>query len=134
MIKAALVVQSSALSLDEISEAMAREPDAGYDRGSLAPVRGLPREWSSWSVDLDWPQNVHRGTEGLAVAIEALGLPLAERAANLASRGCDVVVSIHQELTGSRNSAGLHLTPAAISWLAIARAAVSVDQYVDGET
>lgn len=131
MLKAALVVQSRELALDEISAAMARQPDSGYDRGSLAPVSKAPRQWTSWSIELAWPPGVHGGTEGLAVAIESLGQSLAERSAMLAERGCDVVISVHQELANTPESVGLNLTPAAIRWMAAAGAAVAVDQYVD---
>ena len=131
IIKASLVIESRELTLAEISDVMARQPDQGYDRGSLAPVRQVPREWTSWSAELTLPPGAHGGTEGLTTAIESLGQPLAERAAKLASRGCEVLASVHQELADTPESLGLHLTPAAIRWLADARAAVSVDQYVD---
>lgn len=83
-------------------------------------------------MELSWPSGVHGGTEGLAIAIESLGQPLAERAARLAEQGCDVVISVHQELADVPESVGLNLTPAAISWVASAGAAVAVDQYVIG--
>lgn len=131
MIKAALVVQSRDLTLAEISEVMARQPDEGYDRGSLAPVRKVPREWTCWSTKLAWSPAVHGGTEGLAAAIEALGHPLAERAASLVAQGCEVLVSVYQELADTPESHGLQLTPGAIRWMAAAGAAIDVDQYVD---
>lgn len=131
MLKAALVVQSRELALAEISAAMARQPDSGYDRGSLAPVSKTPRQWTSWSIDLEWPPDVHGGTEGLAIAIESLDQSLAERLARLAGRGCEVVISVHQELADRPESVGLNLTPAAVRWMAAAGAAVAVDQYVD---
>jgi hypothetical protein len=131
MIKAVLVVQSLALTLAEVSEAMGQQPDEGYDKGSLAAVRQAPRNWTLWSMELAWPHTAHGGTEGLSSAIESLGQPLAERAAKLASQGCDVLVSIHQEVTGAPESVGLHLTSRAIEWMAVAGAALDVDQYVD---
>lgn len=131
MLNAALVVQSRELALDEISAAMGRQPDAGYDRGSLASVSKAPRPWASWSIQLEWPPGVHGGTEGLAIAIESLGQALAERSARLCERGCDVVISVCQELDDTPASVGLNLTPAAVRWLADAGAAVAVDQYVD---
>lgn len=131
VIKAALVVQSRDLTLAQISEAMVREPDAGYDRGSLSPVRNVPRQWASWSMELALPNGVHEGTSGLAVAIESLGEPLARQAAKLVSRGCDVVVSVHQELADGPECRGLHLTVGAIRWMSVAGASLDVDQYVD---
>jgi hypothetical protein len=134
MIKAALVVQSRELSLDQISAVMARRPDSGYERGSLSPVGKVPRAATSWSLELDWPRETHGGTEGLAAAIESLGRSVAEHAATLAAQGCDVVVSVCQELADDPASVGLHLTPEAIKWLAMAGATVDVDQYVESET
>lgn len=131
MIKASLVVQSRELTLADISKAMGRLPDDGYDRGSLAPVRRFPRQWTSWSAELAWSHDVHGGTEGLATAIEGLGQQLAERAAMLTLRGCDVVISVHQELTDTPESLGMHLTSGAIRWLATAGAALDIDQYLD---
>lgn len=130
MVKASLVVQSREFTLAEISALMAREPDQGHDRGSLAPVRGVPREWSTWSLELQWPRDLHAGTAGLAFAIEALGPELAERAGQLAARGCDVVVSVRQELADVPTSLGLHLTSGAIRWLALAGADIDIDQYL----
>lgn len=134
MMTAALVVQSRNLSLDEISESMGRPPDFGYERGSLSPLGKVPREATSWSLELTWPSEVHSGTEGLAMAIESLGLPVAERAARLAARGCEIVLSVCQELADDPASVGLHLPPSAISWIATAGASVDIDQYVDTET
>jgi hypothetical protein len=131
MITAALVIQSSDLSLDEITATMAREPDAGYDRGSVALSSKVIRKWTSWSMDLAWPRGTHGGTEGLAVAIESLGELVAARVAKLAARGCDVVVSVRQELADDPAAIGLHLTPSAIKWIALAGAAIDVDQYVE---
>lgn len=133
MVKAWLVIESRELTLAEISDVMERQPDQGHDRGSLAPVRKVPRERTSWSAELTWPRDTHGGTEGLTTAIESLGQPMAERAGKLASRGCEIVVSVHQELADTPESLGLYLTPAAIRWLADAGAAVSVDQYIDSE-
>ncbi len=130
MIKASLVVESRELTLAEISAALARRPDSGYDRGSLAPVTKTPRQWTSWAMDLVWPDGVHGGTDGLASAIESLGQPLAERATQLAEQGCNVVISVCQELADAPGSVGLNLTPAAVRWIAAAGAAVAVDQYV----
>ena len=130
MFKAALVVQSRDLSLEEISAAMARPHDSGYERGSISPLRKVPRGWSSWETELRWPDDVHAGTEGLSTAIESLGLPTAERAGALAAQGCEVVISVRQDLVDDPASVGLYLTPEAVSLLATAGAAVSVDQYV----
>ncbi len=131
MLRASLVVQSRELTLAEISAPMGRQPDQGHDRGSLAPVRGVSREWSTWSVDLQWPSDLHGGTAGLAFAIEALGPELAERAGRLAARGCDVVISVRQEMADVPTPLGLHLTAGAIRWLALAGADVDIDQYLE---
>ena len=131
--KASLVVESRELTLDELSAAMGRRPDSGYDRGSLAPVSRAPRQWASWAMNLVWPPGLHGGTEGLAAAIESLEPRLAERAASLAERGCEVVISVRQELADRPESVGLNLTPAAVRWMAAAGAALAVDQYVDSE-
>ncbi len=130
MVRASLVVQSREFTLAEISAVMGRQPDQGYDRGSVAPVRGMPREWSTWSVVLRWPSDLHAGTAGLAFAIDALGPALAERAGKLAAGACDVVVSVRQELADVPTSLGLHLTAGAIRWLALAGADVDIDQYL----
>jgi hypothetical protein len=134
MIKAALAVQSHELSLAEISAVMGREPDDGYDRGSLSPVGGMPRLWASWSMDLNLSSAAHIGTMGLTAAIESLGELIAKRTAALAARGCDVVISVCQEIADDPNSVGLHLSPAAIRWMAAAGVAIDIDQYVDGES
>lgn len=131
MIKAALVVQSRDLSLAEISAVMEREPDHGYDRGSLSKVGRVLRPWAPWSLDLNLSPGAHAGTEGLAEAIESLGQPVAERAAILVARGCEVVISVFQEIEDDPDSAGLHPSPRAIQWMASASAAVDVDQYID---
>jgi hypothetical protein len=80
---------------------------------------------------LSWQPEVHSGTEGLARAIENLGMPLARRAAELGARGCDVVVNVLQEMSTDSSTTGLHLTSSAVAWLAAAGACVDVDQYVD---
>ena len=134
VIKAALVVESRELSLGQISAGMGRRPDSGYERGSLSSLRKVPRAWTSWEIELHWPREVHGGSEGLATAIESLGRPVAERAATLAAQGCDVVLSVCQELADDPASTGLHLTPDAIKWLATAGATFSVDQYVETES
>ncbi len=90
----------------------------------------MPREWSTWSVVLRWPSDLHAGTAGLAFAIDALGPALAERAGKLAAGACDVVVSVRQELADVPTSLGLHLTAGAIRWLALAGADVDIDQYL----
>jgi hypothetical protein len=84
-----------------------------------------------WSLELNWPGEVHGGTEGLSVAIESLGSALAERAALLADDGCDVVISVVQELSEDPAAVGLHLGTGAIKWMATARACLDVDQYVE---
>lgn len=131
MIKATLCVDSRDLSTSQISEVLGRAPDTAHERGSLSPLRKVPREESCWELELALPPEVHDGTEGLAAAIEALGRPLAQRLAELDSLGCWVVVSVIQELTDDSVTHGLHLTPGAIGWLATAGAILEVDQYVD---
>jgi hypothetical protein len=134
MIKAALVVQSRDLTLAEISVAMAREPDDGYDRGSLSPVGHVIRPWASWSMDLGLSRKTHGGTDGLAAAIESLGEPVARRAATLVARSCEVVVSVSQEVADDPDLVGLHLSAGAIRWMASAGASIAVDQYIDSES
>ncbi len=115
------------LTLAQIVTVPGEQPDSGIDRGSLSPLRREPRAWSSWAKTLSWPATVHGGTDGLPAAIEALGLPLAQRLAILNKDGCDVGISVYQELSDDQWSAGIHLTEAAIEWIAAARAAI--DQY-----
>ncbi|MCX6405287.1 MAG: DUF4279 domain-containing protein [Propionibacteriales bacterium] len=133
MIKASFAIESRELTLDEISAAMAREPDRGFERGSVGPSSTWTRDWTSWSMELQLPRDIHAGTEGLTTAIASLGTPMAERAATLAAKGCEVVLSVHQELADRPEDTGLNLDSAAIRWLAAAGAVLSVDQYVATE-
>ncbi|MDR6117692.1 hypothetical protein QE370_000876 [Aeromicrobium sp. SORGH_AS981] len=98
MIKASLAIESRDLTLDEISAAMTREPDRGFERGSVAPSSTWTRDWTSWSMELRLPRDTHAGTGGLATAIASLGMAMAERAAKLAATGREVVLIVHQEL------------------------------------
>lgn len=81
-------------------------------------------------MTLSFPAGVHQGTEGLSAAIESLDMALAGRLSTMASLGCNVVITVVQELRDEPDSLGLHLTAAAIRWLAAAGASIDIDQYV----
>lgn len=129
-LRASLVVESSELTLADITAALGRAPDTGHDLGSPGALRPQPRGWSSWSVDLAWSAAAHAGTEGLSNALTGMEMDLADRLAGLRRRGCRVALSVVQDLADDSASTGIHLTAAAVEWLATAGAAVDVDQYV----
>lgn len=128
--RAAIVVESHELTLADITVAAGRAPDSGADLGASTALRTQPSERSSWAIDLGWRAGAHAGTEGLSGAIEGLEKQLANRPALLGQRGCVVVLSVVQELVDDPASTGLHLSAAAVGWLAAAGAAVDIDQYV----
>ncbi len=131
-LRAAISAESQDLTSSDISSALGCLPSTSHDVGSAGSLRPEPRERSLWSLDLSWRAGAHAGTEGLSQAIEALGTPFADRLANLKARGCDVVLSVVQELADEPESTGLHLSAPAIEWLARAGAALDIDQYVIG--
>ncbi len=133
-LKAELVVQSRDMSLDEISVELDRTPVWGQELGAINPRRSVPYQWTSWSIPLSWRSDLHGGTEGLSNAIEALGASFAQRLAMLRARGCDVVLSIVQEVSDDSASTGIHLSEQTIAWLAAAGACIDIDQYFDDES
>lgn len=134
MIRARLAVESSVHSLDQLSELIGRERDAGYSLGSpsrIQPARNHTR--TSWVLNLEWDSSVHGGTDGISSAVVALGDELSGRLAVLVEHGCFVMVSVIQEIEGERDDAtlGISFSVDAVAWLARARAGISIDQYVE---
>lgn len=113
---------------------MGREPDRAYDLGEPLP-NGVARVWSMWSLELAFDDSVHRGCDGLAVAIVELGHHVADRAASLQARGCSVTISVEQHIDpADPGTDGIHIDEEAIAWLARAHASLDVDQYAEDAT
>ncbi|GAA0946710.1 hypothetical protein GCM10009554_42890 [Kribbella koreensis] len=133
MIRAEIVVQSAELSLDELTAIIGREPDSGRTIGSPSRVQPSRNYRSSlWAQSLEWDSSLHGGTEGLSIAVAALGDELGGRLAALKLQGCDVVLDVVQDIEGEHDDStlGLSFSEAAVEWLARAKASISVDQYV----
>lgn len=137
MIRAELVVESMALSLSQLTAAIGCAPDSGRTVGGpsrLQPARTYRS--SLWVLNLRWDEFVHGGTEGISSAVAALGDEFGDRLARLTLQGCDVVLSIVQHVEGENDEStlGISLSEDAVKWLARAKAGISVDQYVGGES
>ena len=131
--RAALEVLSRDLRLAEIAHALGREPDREHSRDVGDPLLqpgAPPRTSALWSLELDFDRVVHRGCDGLSMALRDLGHDLADRARELAERGCHVAVCVEQHLDPEDPATdGIHLDGFAIAWLARAGACLDIDQY-----
>ena len=133
MITAEIAVESAALSLEQLAAAIGREPDAGRTIGSPSRVQPARNYRSSlWVKNLEWDSSLHRGTDGHSFAVAALGDEFGDRLSALKLQGCNIVLSVVQDIAGERDEAtlGIAFSEAAIEWLAWAKASISVDQYV----
>ena len=108
---------------------LASSPDESHGIGDANPHSMGTYKWSRWSRYLVLDDAVPLGTEAFTAAIEALGGELADRLGELARTSCEVSLMVVQEIDEESDS-GIHLTPAAIGWLARAGAYLDIDQYV----
>ncbi|MDT9593734.1 DUF4279 domain-containing protein [Nocardioides zeae] len=133
--RAYLLVWSRALRLSEITRSIGIEPSESHDIGDPNPYYESGNyRYASWKWDLDDDRRISPGTEELSEAIEELSDDLADRLKELVNRGCFVELRIVQVFEGDveLDDPGIHLTAAAIRWVARAGALIDVDQYVPG--
>jgi hypothetical protein len=131
VIRAYLNITSDDLDPDRITEVLGRNPDRVWRRRS--PVRPAPsvHDRHLWALDLASPGLDHFGIQELSTAITELGDDLAARCMELRKRSATVTLQVVQEVSGEEDheSQGIHLTHAAIAWLASAGARIDIDQY-----
>lgn len=136
--RACLQVWSRELRLDELTRALGREPTQEDSTDIADPswhAGGPPRTYAAWRLELVFDRALHRGCNGLGLALRDLGHDLADRARELAERGCAVSVLVEQHVDpDDPQTDGIHLDEFAIAWLARAGASLDVDQYAKEAT
>lgn len=133
VIRAQLAVASTSFTRDQIADALQLQPDSGYTIGDASRIASSHTySRSSWVRKITLDPNAHAGTAALSSAVDALGSDLAARLAELHAQGCDVVLSVVQEVSSRETTAdlGLHLSVDAVAWLARSGASVDIDQYL----
>lgn len=132
MVRAKLRIASDNLSLAEISQAMGRAPDGGFDRGSPRRGPGGVYQHTLWTLELEHTGDRPFGLYGLTEAVSHLDLDLADRARALVNDGCRVVLGVLQEFSPGEDESddGLVLEEDAVLWLARAGASIDIDQYM----
>jgi hypothetical protein len=133
MIKVELAVQSLHMSPEGMTEALQCEPDFKRSRGEPSnQVSGASAPYNLWTRSVNVTDKHFGGPSGLSADVVALGADFADHLSDLAADGCEIVLSIVQDIENGddRDSLGIQLSRESISWLNRARASLDLDQYL----
>ncbi|WP_250214781.1 DUF4279 domain-containing protein [Acrocarpospora catenulata] len=117
---------------DSVTRAVGRTPDEVWRVGETSPRSGRPRKFSSWKVCFG-PKNIVGSPDGALNELMSWGLPTARVIRELATEGgWEASLVVVQEFRDPDNvfEKGIVLEAELIEWLAVAGAAVDIDQYI----
>ncbi|WP_390228615.1 DUF4279 domain-containing protein [Gryllotalpicola reticulitermitis] len=140
MIDVTLIVQTSALAMEELVRHLGREPSRGSRKGGEVGA-GRVRRATIWQLTLHAPTGVHMGLDGINDALSVLGLDFAARLGAIPDPGAEVVLQIVQSVEDDpldEHTSNFYFSQDTVRWLATAGADVTITQYLypdeDGTT
>lgn len=133
-VKAYLSIVSGEFDVSQITARVGLSPSRSVERGQKRTVWAPPATEARWYYDLGSAPNSSDLDSLLQDELEKLGSQVATAIGNISTGATLIRLVLVQTMSASeaRSALGLFIRPDSLQWLAMARASIDIDQYLDG--
>lgn len=132
MIKVFLSVETTVLSIEDLTAHLQREPTS-YERKGVVTPSGRPLKWNFWDLEIVAEPGMRLGLYGIDHFLRTAGMEFANRLGSIPDPDAGVVLKIVQTIDDDPedvDTSNFHISPEGVRWLAAANAHIDITQYL----